>query len=238
MREAAELADDVAVLGGKIEVHPGRLDEIGRRDEDALGKQQDGEILVDDVLAVREGQKDEGLLDGIELRPLAALDQLPGDGAPGFSVADFVLEHFRRRDASASATDSSNRRIGADVAWHIAGFGGATLSYQIMFEDWRKQFADALRYDADHAVDFDTRWVLVEWQKTGVRSQEYSPRVTGFTNAGRAVGSPLGPDAEAVYAGGRRGLVIPWAEVVRLSNDTYKLITDGPILHETRGIAE
>ena len=164
--------------------------------------------------------------------------QLDGDGAPGFGLVDFILEHFRRRDASAGPTDSSNRRVGADVTWRIAGFGGARLYYEIMFEDWRKHFADALRYDADHVVGFANDDVLVEWQKTGVRSQEHSPRVTGFTNAGRVVGSPLGPDAQSVYAGAQRGRVRPWGEVVRFSSDTYTFVVDGPILHETRGAAE
>lgn len=199
-----------------------------------LGRLRDPQTYPGNLVSIVRGVVHAGDVDVGAMQLL----QLAGDGAPGFGLVDFILEHVRRRDASASATDSSNRRVGADVDWRIAGFGGARLYYQIMFEDWRRHFADALRYDADHALGFDTTWVLIEWQKTGVRSQEHSPRVTGFTNAGRVVGSPLGPDAQSVWAGLRRGVVRPWAEVARLSSDTYTFVVDGPILHETRGVAE
>jgi hypothetical protein len=199
-----------------------------------LGRLRDPQTYPGDLVSIVRGQLDFG---SVEVGGMQML-QLDGDGAPGFDFTDFILEHFRRRDASASSTDSSNRRVGADVAWHIDGFGGATLSYQIMFEDWRKHFADAVRYDADHLVGFANRRVVVEWQKTGVRSQEHVPRVTGFTNADRAVGSPLGPDAQSVFVGARTRVVQPWVEVVRFSSDTYKFVADGPIVHETRGVAE
>ncbi|MBV8761318.1 MAG: hypothetical protein JO257_28735, partial [Deltaproteobacteria bacterium] len=199
-----------------------------------LGRLRNPQRYPGALVSIGRGQLDfENVSVGAE-----QLIQLDGDGAPGFSLVDFILEHFRRRDQTASATDSSDRRIGADVTWRIAGFGGARLYYEIMFEDWRKHFEDALRYDADHIVGFANRDVLVEWQKTGVRSQEHSPRITGFTNAGRVVGSPLGPDAQSVYVGAQRGLVRPWAELVRFSSDTYKFIAEGPILHEARGEAE
>jgi hypothetical protein len=199
-----------------------------------LGRLGDPQTYPGDLVSIVRGEARLGQLDLGAMQLL----QLDGDGAPGFSFWDFVLEHFRRRDASASATDSSNRRVGADAALRIAGFGGARLYYEIMFEDWRKHFADALRYDADHVVGFENRDVVVEWQKTGVRSQEHTPRVTGFTNAGRVVGSPLGPDATALYIGRRRGMVRPWGEIVRFSSDTYEFIVDGPILHTSRGVAE
>jgi hypothetical protein len=199
-----------------------------------LGRLRDPQTYPGDLVSIVRGAVH---TDHVDVGAMQLL-QLGGDGAPGFGLVDFILEHFRRRDASASATDSSNRRVGADVDWRIAGFGGARLYYQIMFEDWRTHFADALRYDADHLVGFETRWVAVEWQKTGVRSQEHVPRVTGFTNAGRVPGSPLGPDAQSVWAGMRRGVVRPWAEVARLGSDTYTFVVDGPILHDTRGVAE
>jgi hypothetical protein len=199
-----------------------------------LGRLRAPQRYPGDLVSIVRGQLDFG---SVQVGGMQML-QLDGDGAPGFSFTDFILEHFRRRDSSASASDSSNRRVGADVAWRIAGFGGATLTYQIMFEDWRKQFIDALRYDSDHAVSFANRDVVIEWQKTGVRSQEHSPRITGFTNGGRTVGSPLGPDAQSMYVGGRRGVIQPWAEVVRFSSDKYTFIEFGPILHTTQGVAE
>ena len=30
----------------------------------------------------------------------------------------------------------------------------------------------------------------------------------------------------------------PWADVVRFGSDDYTFVVDGPILHETRGVAE
>jgi hypothetical protein len=172
--------------------------------------------------------------------------QLGGEGAPSIGVIDFVLEHVRRRDMSASPTDSSNRRIAFDLSWVLPEME-TRFYYQLVFEDWRKRFHDAARYDADHLVGFEvaalrTRGVVVELQQTGVRSQEHSPRTTGFTNAGRVVGSPLGPDARALFIAGRlatpRVTVFPWVELARLSSDTYELISFGPILHRTRGPRE
>lgn len=243
---AAKVGRDVLVLGpGRTQVGWGDnavpLDQV-RVDAKlgpasgtyVLGRLRDPQTYPGALVSIARGQLDLGEVTvGAE-----QLLQLDGDGAPGFGLVDFILEHFRRRDASAMATDSSNRRVGADVTWHIAGFGGARLYYELMFEDWRKHFDDALRYDADHVVGFANGDVLVEWHKTGVRSQEHTPRITGFTNAGRVVGSPLGPDAQSVYAGAQRGRVRPWGEIVRFSSDTYMLVVDGPILHETRGVAE
>jgi len=242
----AKVGRDVLVLGpGRTQVGWGDnavpLDQV-RIDARAgaasgtyvLGRLRDPQTYPGALVSIARGQLELG---SVSVGAMQLL-QLAGDGAPGFGLVDFILEHFRRRDASAQASDSSNRRVGADVTWRIAGFCGARLYYEIMFEDWRKHFADALRYDADHVVGFANRDVLVEWQKTGVRSQEHTPRVTGFTNAARVVGSPLGPDAQSLYAGAQRGLVRPWAEVVRFSSDDYTFVVDGPIVHETRGVAE
>jgi hypothetical protein len=165
--------------------------------------------------------------------------QLEGDGAPHLGPWAFIEEHFTRGDASAGPTDSSNRRVGLDVGWRIAGFGGARLYYELMFEDWRRQFADALRYDADHVVGGEfASGLVVEWQKTGFRSMEHTPRTTGFTNAGRATGSPLGPDAQAVFISQRIRNVMPWIELARLASDTYSYGYHQPIDRLTEGTAE
>ncbi|MFT3697373.1 MAG: hypothetical protein QM831_29795 [Kofleriaceae bacterium] len=107
-----------------------------------------------------------------------------------------------------------------------------------MFEDWRRQFADALRYDADHVLGFESGALLLELQKTGFRSQEHTPRVTGFTNDGRAVGSPLGPDADAIYISRRIGPITPWIEYARLASDTYSYAYHQPIDRLTEGPPE
>jgi hypothetical protein len=203
-----------------------------------LGRLAAPQAYADDLVSIARAQIDLG--DRFELGAMQLL-QLGGDGAPGFGPWDFVLEHVRRRDASAGASDSSNRRIGLDAAAHLAGLGGARITYQLMFEDVRKELVDALRYDADHVVDVQTRWLTIEWRKTGARSYEHTPRVTGFTTGGRIVGDPLGPDVQAVFVAGwlpmRWGVVMPWVEAARLASDTYAF-GDGPIGRTGGGTAE
>jgi hypothetical protein len=167
--------------------------------------------------------------------------QLGGDGAaPIGGPIDFILEHVRRRDLSASATDSSNRRFGGDLSWRIPDLYGARLYYAGMFEDIRKaRWLDAVRYDADHLVGVEVSNVTVEYHQTGVRSQEHSPRTTGLTNAGRVAGSPLGPDARSLYVAARVpqpwATLYPWIEVATLASDVYAFEVVGPISLVTHG---
>jgi len=204
-----------------------------------LGRLAAPQTYPGDLVSITRAQLD--LDDRLEFGVMQLL-QLGGAGAPGFGLWDFVLEHVRRRDRSASATDSSNRRVGLDVATRIAGLGGARITYQLMFEDLRKHFGDALRYDADHVVDLQTRWLTVELQRTGVRAYEHIPRLTGFTTGGRIVGDPLGPAAQAVFVGGRIpawcSVVMPWVEVAELDSDTYTFVESGPILRASNGPTE
>lgn len=179
---------------------------------------------------------------------LIQLLQLGGDGARELGVWDFIAEHVRRGDLTASATDSSNRRFGGDFAFHIRELAGARFYYSLVFEDIRKTYwYDAVRHDADHLLGVEMaalgrHGLTLEWQKTGMRSQEHRPRETGFTNMGRVVGSPLGPDAQSLYAGGRVefgwGTLYPWAELAWLSSDEYKLVVDGPIDRVMKGVTE
>jgi hypothetical protein len=203
-----------------------------------LGRLAAPQTFPGDLVSIARAQID---IDRISIGAMQLL-QLGGEGAPGFGIWDFVLEHLRRRDASAGANDSSNRRVGLDVAAHVAILGGARITYQLMFEDLRKEFASAVRYDADHVVGVQTRWLTAEWQRTGVRSYEHVPRVTGFTSRGRIVGDPLGPAAQAVLVAGRipvRGsVVVPWAEVARLASDTYAFPDPGPVTRTGGGTAE
>jgi hypothetical protein len=158
-----------------------------------------------------------------------------GDGAPSFGVGDFIAEHFRRADSSAGPNDSSNRRFGGDIAVHLPG---ARLYYQLVFEDIRLHVWDALHYDADHLLGVELPWLVVELQRTGVRSYEHVPQRTAFTQDFRTVGSPLGPDTQSIYAGVRAGNITPWLELVRFSSDTYTFVDHGPITQATSGPAE
>jgi hypothetical protein len=168
-----------------------------------------------------------------------------GDGAPSFGVWDFITEHLRRRDASAGATDSSNRRFGGDVTVHVAR---ARIYYALVFEDIRKHVFDALHYDSDHllGVEFAAlggkHGLTVEVSRTGVRSYEHVPQRTQLENDARVVGAPLGPDTQAMFVGGRIELpgatLLPWLELARLSSDTYTFVVDGPIERQTAGTPE
>ena len=206
-----------------------------------VGRLRDPQTYPGNLVTIARGQLD---IAGAYSIGMMQLLQLAGDGAPGFGVWDFIREHITRRDASATATDSSNRRIGFDLAARIGGLHDARLYYQLVFEDWRKRFVDAVRYDADHlfGVDVARHGFTFEIMKTGVRSEEHTPRLTGFTNAGRIVGAPLGPDAISAFASERvelrRGTLVPWVELARLSSDTYTFVGFGGISRTTEGPAE
>jgi hypothetical protein len=201
-----------------------------------IGRLRDPQRYPGTLVSITRGQLD--LAHAVEVG-ITQLLQVGGDGAPALGVWDFVLEHVRRGNLSAGEADTSNRRLGLDVAARIAG---GRVYYALMFEDWRDRFHDALRHDADHLIGGEAHDIVVEVQKTGVRSHEHSPRTTGFTNAGRLVGSPLGPDAMSVFASGRlvvRGTTFaPWVELARLSSDRYTFVVDGPIEHSERRVSE
>jgi hypothetical protein len=200
-----------------------------------VGRLRDPQTLHGNLVTIARGE----LATGPVIVGAMQLLQLEGDGAPHLGPWDFAVEHFTRGNASAGPDDTSNRRVGLDVSWRIAGFGGARLYYELMFEDWRRQFADALRYDADHVAGaVFASGLVIEWQKTGFRSMEHAVRTTGFTNAGRAVGSPLGPDAQALYVAQRLGGFEPWLEVARLASDTYSYGAGQPITRTSDGLAE
>ncbi|MEO6772572.1 MAG: capsule assembly Wzi family protein [Kofleriaceae bacterium] len=200
-----------------------------------VGRLRDPQTLHGNLVTIARGE----LVAGPVTLGAMQLLQLEGEGAPHLGPWDFLVEHVTRGNASAGPDDTSNRRVGLDVSWRIAGFGGARLYYQVMFEDWRRQFADALRYDADHVVGGAfASGLVIEWQNTGFRSMEHAVRTTGFTNAGRVVGSPLGPDAEALYVAQRLGAYTPWIELARLASDTYSYGAGQPITRTSDGLAE
>lgn len=213
-----------------------------------LGRLRAPQTYPGNLVSIVRGQLD--IVDSVEVGVMQML-QLVGDGAPGMDLGDFILEHVRRRDRSASASDSSNRRFGGDFSARISGLAGARFYYVVMFEDIRAaRLVDAIRYDADHLLGIELAAIgperrhglVVEWHQTGVRSQEHSPRVTGFTNAGRIVGSPLGPDGQSWFARGRVelgwGTVYPWLELAMLSSDAYEFVPFGPINRTVNGVTE
>ena len=206
-----------------------------------VGRLRDPQTYPGNLVTIARGQLD---IAGTYSIGMMQQLQLAGEGAPGFDAWDFIREHITRRDPSATATDSSNRRIGFDLSARIAGLHDARLYYQLVFEDWRKQFIDAVRYDADHlfGADVARHGFTFEIMKTGVRSEEHTPRITGFTNAGRVVGAPLGPDAISAFVSERLdlswGTVMPWLEYARLSSDTFLFVGFGGIFRMTEGPAE
>ena len=83
---------------------------------------------------------------------------------------------------------------------------------------------------------------FVELQQTGRTSQEHGQFLTGMTNAGRTLGTPLGPDgrslwlrADLEFSGVR---VSPWAEWIRYSSDQYTETASGEIEVGARGTYE
>lgn len=170
---------------------------------------------------------------------------LGGDGIPSYDIVDFLAEHVGRRDASASASDSSNRRFGGDIAIRVRG---ARVYYSVTFEDMRKHVLDAIRHDADHVLGAElaalggNHALVIELARTGARSYEHLPQVTQFVNAGRVIGAPLGPDAASVFAGAHLAVgnatVMPWLELARLASDRYVFVPHGPITLDRAGTAE
>lgn len=261
---AAEVGRDVIALGPSARTslgwsdHAPPLDHVRVSTDEAvevtssvrasfvyvLGRLRDPQTFSGNVVSIARGQLDLG--EHVQVGAMQLL-QLLGDGAGEVDLIDFLAEHVRRGDDSASSTDSSNRRVGLDLSIRSPSFAGARLYYALMFEDWRDRIHHALRHDADHLIGIELaalgqHALVLELQETGVRSQEHAPRVTGLTNAGRVVGSPLGPDARSIYAGTRlehgRMTLAPWVEVIRFSSDTYNFVVDGPIGRATRGVSE
>lgn len=197
----------------------------------------------DNLVSVARLQLD--VLGAVELGASQIL-QLDVPGGPG-DVPGFVLEHVRRRDASASPTDSSNRRVSVDAAVAVRG---ARIYYELAFEDLRRQMWSAIRFDADHLLGIEhaalgpggRSGLIIELQHTGVRSHEHAIRTTGLTSEARVFGSPLGPAATSVFVGGwtRRGAlrIQPWLELANLRSDTYVFPHDDGISLSQRGPSE
>ena len=175
--------------------------------------------------------------------------QLGGDGAIQYSFGDFIAEHFTRTGNYPGA-GGSNRRDSLDATYTNKWARGLRIYYELAFEDFRKNLGDMFLYDCDHLVGLEMpaltksgrHGFVLELQHNGPFSQEHTYFTTGLTNAGRVVGSPLGPDSWSLYASVRidlaRVTLWGWAEWVRAASDSYDAIEFGPINRVSVGPAE
>jgi len=195
------------------------------------------------------------LFDQFELGGTQLL-QIEGDGAPHLSFGDAIAEHFTRKGLVSNGgyqngLDYSNRRISFDGTYTMKFLRGARVYYEVAFEDLRKHIVDAWVYDGDHLAGVympaltksGKHGFVVEYQHIGISSQTHSTYTSGMTNAGFALGTPLGPDSWSLYAAARLDLpfrtwLLPWFEVVRRSSDTYMRVDYGPISRTSYGTEE
>jgi hypothetical protein len=160
--------------------------------------------------------------------------ELGGDGAPDYGgITGFILEHFGRTREGIAAGSAENNRLSFDLSVSIPELSGARVYYEIAFEDTRKAFFNSLQYDADHLLGLEVRalrvgpWrrLFIELEHTGWVSQEHWLFTSGMTNAGRTLGSALGPDGTSLWL--RADLefgplqLSPWAEWLRFVSDRY-----------------
>lgn len=169
--------------------------------------------------------------------------EIGGEHAPYFGgFIGFLEEHFGRTRETAGST-AENNRLSFDLA---VRFPGGRAYYEIAFEDTRHRFWNMIRYDADHLLGVELSApvpVYVELAHTGWVSQEHGVFRTGLTNAGRTIGSALGPDGFSLWI--RADLpfgVSPWIELLRFVSDRYGsdeehgvfVTASGPIEHRQR----
>ena len=159
--------------------------------------------------------------------------QFGGRGAPAIGLGSFISEHFSR-EYDGKGVPLGDNRLALDAAVSVPALGGARFYVEVTFEDFRKQELNVFRYDADYLLGAEfralqtgpLRRVLLEAAKTGRLSQEGLYWLTGWTNAGRTLGSPLGPDGLSLYLHADLelpfGRVSPWVEALRFSSDTFK----------------
>ena len=175
--------------------------------------------------------------------------ELGGEGAPHVGLWQFVKEHVSRTGRQQNG-GISNRRLGYDATLQLKPLR-STLYTEFVFEDWRAQFRSTLAYDVDYLLGWSTSGLgrdgnygfVVEFQRTGVRSQEHSVFTSGMTSGGHAVGSPLGPDAISVYASPHwrvheRVTLSPWTELIHIGSDTYVFPETSGIERTSSGLAE
>src|SRR5262249_6714703 len=158
------------------------------------------------------------------------------------------------RTREAPGTTAENNRFSVDLSVRFPELSGARLYYEAAFEDYRRVFWNSLRYDADHLLGLELRalrlgpWrrLFVELEHTGWVSQEHSIFTAGMTNAGRTMGSALGPDGLSLWIRGDLEFgqlqVSPWLEWLRFVSDRYDsdethgvfVVAEGPMEHRQR----
>ena len=103
------------------------------------------EIVLDGVIRrERTITRGELVLGPVRVGAMQLL-QLEGDGAPHLGPWAFIEEHFTRGAASASQTDSSNRRVGPGVAGQPSF---PRLSYAVDCGRWARAVAAGLGFGA------------------------------------------------------------------------------------------
>lgn len=245
-RQAAPLDQArIAALDLTIPRVPGRIFRFGVLY--VIGRLRQPQLFNGTMVDILRGQLT--LFENFEVAATNLL-QFGGTGAVSESFGGWIADHFTRQIVGKLGADSSNRRVSFDLSYVLRPLHSARLYYEVAFEDWRKDFLDALQFDADHlggievpALDRRGRYgLLVEYQHIGVRSQTHGYWTTGMTNAGFSVGTPLGPDAWSIYAALRIALpkatLTPALELVRRSSDHYHFVDYGPIYRVSSGVEE
>jgi len=157
--------------------------------------------------------------------------QIGGRGAPDYGgFTGFIKEHFGRGGSGVE----ENNRLSFDLSVRLPELRGTRVYYEVAFEDTRKKFFfNSIQYDADHLVGVEMRAVrlgplrriFLELTHTGWVSQEHSTFTSGMTNAGRTLGSALGPDGASLWVKADlqvgTALFSPWAEWLRFVSDRY-----------------
>jgi hypothetical protein len=264
---ALEIGRDILALGPGVHTqliwgdNPAPLDQVRIQTSHPL-KISRIPVTVSALYAVgrlRDPQTFHGTLVTLARLQLAILDQLEigaqqllqlgGDGGIQYGFGDFVAEHFERTGNYPGA-GGSNRRDSLDAVYTNKWARGLRLYYELAFEDFRKHVVDMFLYDCDHLLGFEMpaltsngrHGFVVELQHSGPFSQVHTYFTTGITNAGRTVGTPLGPDSWSLYANARldfgRYTFWPSFEWARLSSDVYDAIDFGPILITAHRTAE
>jgi hypothetical protein len=175
--------------------------------------------------------------------------ELGGSGAPHVGLGQFVEEHVHRTGIW-PGEGVSNRRLGYDLALQLKPLN-SLFYFEFVFEDWRAQFRSTLAYDVDYLVGWSTSGLghnrnygfVLEFLRTGVRSQEHGVFNSGMTSGGHTIGSPLGPDAVSLYTNPywrvhERLTLSPWVELIHSGSDTYTFPETSSIVRTSSGLAE